>query len=73
MSSSYHNEDNKEWTWGADNPQNGKHFWVVTLTSILGNGPYTREAVIASNGYVKYNAPVNEGEGYSVETFTDGC
>ncbi|MBM7036695.1 type II secretion system protein [Vibrio ulleungensis] len=75
IESSYHNEDGLDWTWGASNPSefSGPHFWVVTQTTWLGEGPYTRESIIASNCYVRYDAPIAQGEGFTVETITDGC
>ncbi|MFQ0977321.1 type II secretion system protein [Vibrio campbellii] len=64
----------KDWVWDAYNTGGSltdPDYKVITQSEWVQK--YDREAIKASNCYVKYTAAMEPGDEYKVEVFTDGC
>lgn len=67
----------KQWVWAASN--NGSvanpDYWIVTRSSYLQDytGSDFNGAIEATQCFVKYTTAMQVGDGYSIETMSDGC
>jgi len=67
----------KKWVWAAHNNGNvnDPDYWIATHSNYLKDfkGTDFNAAIMATECYVQYVAPMQKDDGYQVVTITDGC